>query len=580
LKNLGLGSVDIFEESEAPSSDEKTRLAGLISEEFSDHREVTELEGAVQQERDLRIMFSRQFEEASARAQELEHELESRSGELRRLAGTLEKALRTLEAEREEAKLRLEAAVPTGPDPTTMQEEILALRERVARLVEEQERHLEEDPEGMAVRLQGELDGKKEAVDRLEEEVLNLQGELDMRMAVHDALRQDFSSAEEVRKRCDSLKQENAEIRDQLTSTLIRLDMMEDAEGVQRILEYEGKRADQAERERDELLAELERVQTQSQETVLEVRELRREQAAGKAEEDRESQGEGRWRLAAGIFLALFLGQSLLSGRRPSPETFKGPVKAASQALRRRSLDTKAQELLETAALAALDRRMMGLPPAPPPRLALRGDLDELHSLLARVSRGEELEPTLDRWEELAASTTSKAREVLHLRARILLLLGRLSEAKRLIEVALALNPKVADAHALYGRILAEEDDLAGAEDSFRAAIRLDSKCAMAYGGLSRLLGLKGKDREARETLLRALSLQPENPDFHYDLAMMQRAAGENAEAAEHLQRFLETRSDDAYAHWFLAEALQKLGREREATEHKMRAFQLGYRED
>jgi Flp pilus assembly protein TadD len=277
----------------------------------------------------------------------------------------------------------------------------------------------------------------------------------------------------------------------------------------------------------------------------------------------------------------LFLYQTFVGGSsstRPGPRRPTRPV--ASTEVARKPLEKDLEEVLEKAALAALDRRMVGLPAAPPPKVALRGDLDELHSLLARVARGEQLEPILERWVELNQETSRQARKAAHLLARIDFLLGRVADSKKYLEKALALNPGVADLHALYGKILVDQDDLGGAEESFRVAIGLDPECALAHGGLARVLGLMGKDREAREALVKALSLQPENPELHYDMGMALRVEGRFAEAAEHLEIFLRVRPDDAYGQWFLAEALQQTGREREATEAKMKAYKLGYQDE
>jgi tetratricopeptide (TPR) repeat protein len=246
----------------------------------------------------------------------------------------------------------------------------------------------------------------------------------------------------------------------------------------------------------------------------------------------------------------------------------------------RRAPRDEDQKVLEAAALAALDQKLAGLPAAPPPRVALRGDLDEFHSLLARLARGEEAEPTLEAWQELADGAAHRGRVAAHTYAKVLVSLGRNKEAKRLVEVALALDPGIAELHALYGRLLLGEEDLVGAEESFRAAIGLDDSVAMAHGGLAQILELAGRPEAAKARLERALELQPENPQFHYALAMLLRAEAQWEKVVEHLQGTLEVRPDDAYAHWYLAEAYAQLGKDRESTEHKMRAYKLGYKDE
>lgn len=589
MKDLRLSFVDAFDDDEEQPENEKTRLAGLISEEFSDQREIAELETRIEEERKLRVMFSRRFEEASHRVRELEQSLADRSAELHRVSdflqtteGRLSEAQRSLEA------WELESSVSgVGPAPEDLQQEVEELRkarseleERVAELVSERDRFDGEDPEGRAARLRTQLDQKVEEMGKLEDELIDLRGELEMRMAVHEGLRQDFAGAEELRKRCERLVEENADIRDHLSSTLARLDMMEDSAGLQNLLDHESQRAARAESERDELRAALERARDQAHEAQAEARALQKEVEQAPSAPSGDPDAELRWKAASGVFLALFLYQSLFGGGgAPAPRP-RPPPPTRSVEKPRRVLEPEQAGRLEEAALAALARRSAGLPVAPPPRVALRGDLEELPSLQARIARGELLEPTLERWTEVVGSSTLEARRASHLLARIYHALGRTAEARAQLDIALALDPRVADLHALFGTLQLQADDLGAAEESFRVAIGLDAGCAAAHGGLARVLSLMGKDQESRGFLQTALELDPENPDLHFDMAMALRTEASFEEAAEHLERFLERRPDDAYGHWFLAECYQHLGREREATEAKMKAYKLGYQDE
>lgn len=586
LNDLKLGSIDEFHEDESDLPDEKARLAELISEEFSDHKELSAIEARLNEERKLRLMFSKRFEEMTTRSRELETALATERKEAAQLRQALENAraevdsaadwseLEATKAELADASRRLQEAASQAEERGR---EVLELREQVSIIQAERDLQDKEDPEGRLARLRSMAEERAEEADRLRQQVEELESELEMRMAVHEGLRQDFAGTEELRERVERLQAENAEIRDHLTSAVAKLDMIEDADGIQIMVGQAMERAENAERERDAYREQVGLQRERSLEAQEQAEQLRRALAAA----SKQPPPGGPWKGATGVLGAAVLAL-LLRGPGapdPAPTASPAPTRPPIAEVRRAPRDED-QRVLEAAALAALDQKLAGLSVAPPPRVALRGDLDEFSSLLARIARGEEAEPTLEIWKDLTEGSTRRARVAAHTYAKVLVSLGKHTEAKRLVEVALALDPEVSELHALYGRLLLAEEDLVGAEESFRAAIGLDDEVALAHGGLAQILELSGREAEAQVRLERALELQPQNPQFHYALAMLLRTAARWEDVVGHLEATLEARPDDAYAHWYLAEAYGHLGKDREATEHKMRAYKLGYKDE
>jgi Flp pilus assembly protein TadD len=237
-------------------------------------------------------------------------------------------------------------------------------------------------------------------------------------------------------------------------------------------------------------------------------------------------------------------------------------------------------DVLEWSALKALDHQAAGREVPPPPRDATRGDLDEYQVMLARLARGDEIEPVLDSFHEVAEKAADRTRRTAHVLARVLMQRGETEGAARLAQRALAIDPKIADLHALMGYVHLAQDDLGAAEASFRRSIELDGQVARAYGGLAQVLELGGKEKEALQALAKALELDPSAPQYHFSKAMTLRLHGQWRKVANHLKTAIVYRSDDAYAHWYLAEALGHLGEEEEAEEHKAKALELGYVEE
>ncbi len=92
---------------------------------------------------------------------------------------------------------------------------------------------------------------------------------------------------------------------------------------------------------------------------------------------------------------------------------------------------------------------------------------------------------------------------------RILLVLGRLEEARALAEEIVAAVPHNPDARYLRGTIRMAQDDLAGAEGDFRRALEISPQHTASMNDLAILLIERGEITEARKLLEKALETNP-----------------------------------------------------------------------
>lgn len=615
MNDLKLGAVG-GDDDDKEEAGEKARLAQLISAEFSDHKEVSELEARLDSEVKLRIQFARRFEEASERIRALNGQLAESRGEIDRLETQLdqlrsgidkleEKAHEEAEIGESVAREALDAAKDRLED---VMEECERLRTQVHELapfriqvqqregtirqlrsqLEESQLQAErfqaardalesEDEEGRLQALRNKAEAAAEESETLRGKVEELEGELEMRIAVLDGLREDFSGSAELRTRMEELRQENAQLRDDLTSAISRLELVQDLEGLEHMINDAMDRAEEAERERDKARGDIER----QLERAL-VAEERVELLQGKLEDGGQVGGGAskNWKVATGVLFAacVAMGMRLSTLAPPPPRLVVPPPTAPVMALG--DGEGVNVDVLEWSALKALDHQAAGTDLPPPPREATRGDLNEYQVMLARLSRGDAIDPVLDRFHQIADEAADRTRRTAHVLARVLHQRGELEAAAVLAERALAIDPKIADMHSVMGYVHLAREDLAPAEASFRRAIQLDAHLARAYGGLAHVLELRGQEQEALQSLGKALELDPSNPQYHFSKAMTLRLHGEWRKVANHLKTALVNRPEDAYSHWYLAEALGHLGETEEAQAHEARARELGYQDE
>jgi protein O-GlcNAc transferase len=138
-------------------------------------------------------------------------------------------------------------------------------------------------------------------------------------------------------------------------------------------------------------------------------------------------------------------------------------------------------------------------------------------------------------------------------------------DAAALLGRAVAIDPRMAEAHNDRGAILAANGSLAEALACFERAVELKPDYVEARNNLGRALGSLGRLDEATVQFEQVLSSTPTSPLAHYNLAAALEQTMELARAEQHYRKAAALRPDLPDAHLRLAVLLQRLGRLPEA---------------
>jgi tetratricopeptide (TPR) repeat protein len=120
--------------------------------------------------------------------------------------------------------------------------------------------------------------------------------------------------------------------------------------------------------------------------------------------------------------------------------------------------------------------------------------------------------------------------------ARAAASLGRLSEARGIIEAAIAIEPRPA-AYGVLGEVRTAQGDEGDGEAAFRLAVERWPASSEARVNLARFLSDWGRDDEAEQQLLEALAIAPDDELANRSLAAVYIAAGLPEEAEPYLKR-------------------------------------------
>jgi tetratricopeptide (TPR) repeat protein len=123
---------------------------------------------------------------------------------------------------------------------------------------------------------------------------------------------------------------------------------------------------------------------------------------------------------------------------------------------------------------------------------------------------------------------------------------GRLAEAARAFEQAVALDSSNGNAFYGLGNVYAEMGRWADAVNAYYKAVSLNREDVEALNNLGIALGMRGQHRQATSAFQRAIKIYPKWAEPYYHLGEAQRALGQEEEAREAFDRALRLRPDYA----------------------------------
>jgi tetratricopeptide (TPR) repeat protein len=152
---------------------------------------------------------------------------------------------------------------------------------------------------------------------------------------------------------------------------------------------------------------------------------------------------------------------------------------------------------------------------------------------------------------------------------------SQFSEAAKVLERAVQLQPDDAALHSNLGSALARIGHLPQAIEHMRQAVKLQPEHDDTHNNLGSLLALTGAVNDAVAEFERAIELQPNRADAHINLADVLSEKGELGKAIEHYQtaRRLQPQFVPAYAS--LAKALAVVGRSQDAITTAQRGVEV-----
>ncbi|MGE5640790.1 MAG: tetratricopeptide repeat protein [Clostridia bacterium] len=152
---------------------------------------------------------------------------------------------------------------------------------------------------------------------------------------------------------------------------------------------------------------------------------------------------------------------------------------------------------------------------------------------------------------------------------------GRLDDAERAYQAALALDPENAPALQLSGTLAAQRGDLARALSLLERAVALKADYSDAHNNRATVLARLGRREEALASAERAIALEPGYADAHNNRGTILLDLGRAADALPSFERACELAPSSPDAHCNRGHALRQLGRPREALDAYDRALAI-----
>lgn len=159
--------------------------------------------------------------------------------------------------------------------------------------------------------------------------------------------------------------------------------------------------------------------------------------------------------------------------------------------------------------------------------------------------------------------------------AKVLMWGGKDDEAKRLVNLAISMNPEDSQAHAQEGVLLARKGDREAAVVHFQEAVRLAPQNAKIHHKLGVLLSELNRTNEAYLELKEAMQLDPKLAYLHYDLGIVLHALGKNKEAEIAFLTALKQDPNHAESYNNLGTILGQSGNHKAASEMFAKALEL-----
>jgi tetratricopeptide (TPR) repeat protein/protein involved in polysaccharide export with SLBB domain len=123
---------------------------------------------------------------------------------------------------------------------------------------------------------------------------------------------------------------------------------------------------------------------------------------------------------------------------------------------------------------------------------------------------------------------------------------GRLAEAAKAFEQAVALDPDNGNAYFALGNVYAEMGRWADAVNAYYKAVSLNRNDVEAHNNLGVALGQRGQHAQAAAAFERAIKIYPKWAEPYYHLGEERRVMGQEAEARAAFERALRLRPDYA----------------------------------